>query len=84
LLHFSLSLNFCFGLCHDQNVPDSGSRTVFVGAVMSTDAAEQRRYNLLGNGVRARPLAGAGASDVQNLNSVVADKALDQISRTPG
>src|SRR5205085_6142322 len=36
LLHFLLPLNLCFGLCHDQNVPDGGSRTVFVGAAMST------------------------------------------------
>src|SRR5438309_6767007 len=66
LLHFFLSLNFCFGLCHDQNVPDRGSRTVFVGAVMSTQPTEYRRDNLTRDIARPRPLAGARTGNVQN------------------
>jgi hypothetical protein len=49
LLHFFLSLNFCFGLCHDQNVPDGGSGTVFVGAVMSTQPLQYCRHDFVSN-----------------------------------
>src|SRR5205823_5634111 len=36
LLHFLLTLNFCFALCHVQGSPRGASRTVFIGVVLST------------------------------------------------
>ena len=36
LLHFFLTLNFCFAWCHVQGSPRGESRTVFNGVVLST------------------------------------------------
>src|SRR5205807_6704261 len=36
LLHFFLTLNFCFAWCHVQGSPRGASRTVFIGVVLST------------------------------------------------
>src|SRR6266700_6039311 len=40
LLHFLLTLNFCFALCHVQGSPLGESRTVFTGVVLSTKQAQ--------------------------------------------
>src|SRR5207237_3218561 len=40
LLHFLLTLNFCFALCHVQGSPLGESQTVFTGVVLSNNPAQ--------------------------------------------
>ena len=66
LLHFFLTLNFCFALCHVQGSPLGESRTVFNGVVLSTKQTQNARHNSLRSFVTFGPLTRPWAGHVQH------------------
>jgi hypothetical protein len=58
LLHFLLTLNFYFRLGHVQGSPLGSHKLYSISVVLSTDPAQNRRYNLGSNCMPFWPLTG--------------------------
>ena len=66
LLHFLLTLNFYFRLGHVQGSPRGSHKLYSISVVLSTDPAQNRRYNLGSNCMPFWPLTGPRPGHVKH------------------
>ena len=66
LLHFLLTLNFYFRLGHVQGSPLGSHKLYSISVVLSTDPAQNRRYNLVSNCMPFWPLTGPRPGHVEH------------------